>query len=317
MALDKNKHLQDVLSTHKISKEQALLDKHKVKRNEIDEALTEHFGSDIYKLFNSGSYAKNTAVNTKFDFDLMSPFKRDAFGTLEEMFNAVFDFLNEKYNTEAVVRKQKVSIGLEFYQDADGDVIKIDVVPGRELNKDQYKDDDKLNLYVHSQFGLFEQGNEHLRSNVKAQVENIRSNADKDSLRKMIRLMKIWKIHNHKPAKSFLLELIIIKAFEKKDITGDLWDKLKTVMEYIRDNIKTVSLPDPGNSGNNVADSMTEWDKNQMSTDMDFIITRVEDDADNLPMYFPLNPKFPVEETKNSYGQKSPGISVPPPARFG
>lgn len=317
MALDKNKHLQDVLSTHKISRERALLDKHKAKRNEIDEALTEHFGSDIYKLFNSGSYAKNTAVNTKFDFDLMSPFKRDAFGTLEEMFNAVFDFLNEKYKTEAVVRKQKVSIGLEFYQDADGDIIKIDVVPGRELNKDQYKDDDKLNLYVHSQFGLFEQGNEHLRSNVKAQVENIRSNADKDSLRKMIRLMKIWKIHNHKSAKSFFLELIIIKAFEKKDITGDLWDKLKTVMEYIRDNIRTVSLPDPGNSGNNVADSMTEWDKNQMSSDMEFIITRIEDDADNLPMYFPLNHKFPIEETKNSYGQKSAGLSVPPPARFG
>jgi hypothetical protein len=51
------------------------------------------------------------------------------------------------------VRKQKVSIGLDFYADSDGDKIKIDVVPGRELNQDQYKDDENLNLYVYYKYG--------------------------------------------------------------------------------------------------------------------------------------------------------------------
>lgn len=78
---DKNKYLECVLSSHKISKEEKLLDKHIDKRNEIVEVLEEEYGSNLYSPFNSGSYAKNTAVNIKFDFDLMTPFKRNAFGS--------------------------------------------------------------------------------------------------------------------------------------------------------------------------------------------------------------------------------------------
>jgi len=162
---DKNKHLDCVLSSHKISSEQALLDKHIAKRNEIKEALEIKYESNLYSPFNLGSYAKNTAVNLKFDFDLMAPYKRNAFGsngTLKEMFTDVFEFLKEKHQgKEATVRDQKVSIGIEFYSDKDGHIVKIDVVPGRELNVDQYKDDDKLNLYVNKKFGTLEEGSDY------------------------------------------------------------------------------------------------------------------------------------------------------------
>jgi len=50
-------------------------------------------GNVLYSPFNSGSYAKNTAVNIKFDFDLMAPFKRNAFsstGTLNDMYDSVY-----------------------------------------------------------------------------------------------------------------------------------------------------------------------------------------------------------------------------------
>jgi hypothetical protein len=124
MSTDINNHLNCVLESHKIKKEQVLLDKHISKRNEIKEALEEKYGANIYTPFNSGSYAKNTAVNTKFDFDFMVPFKRDAFDTLENMFIDIFDFLDDKYRTSAIVKKQKVSIGLEFFPDEIGDVIK-------------------------------------------------------------------------------------------------------------------------------------------------------------------------------------------------
>ena len=147
--MNKNLHLEAVIKTHQITKEKALLDKHLQKKNEIKEALEKEYGDNVYAPFNSGSYAKNTAINTKFDFDLVSPFTRNAFGangTLKEMYEAVYDFLYDKYKEAAEVRKQKVSIGLEFYADGDGDVLKIDVVPGRELNQDQYKDDENLNL---------------------------------------------------------------------------------------------------------------------------------------------------------------------------
>lgn len=318
MATNRTNHLNDVLITHRISKEEALLNKHKDRRDEIVTVLKDNYGTDIYDPFNSGSYAKNTAVNKKFDFDLMAPFKRNAFSTLKEMYDSVYDFLHEKYNGEATIRKQKVSIGIEFYADGENDIVKVDVVPGRELNKDQYKEDKKLNLYVYYQFGKMEAGSDYIRSNVSAQVSNIKENANKVDLRKIIRLLKVWKIHNNKIPKSFFIELITIKAFDKKDVSGSLWDKLKIVMEYIKENVKTVSLSDPGNSGNEVADSLSDWDKSNMSTDMENMIDRIEENSDNIKVYFPLNDKFPIEEeSKNQYGSSSAGFSVPPVTRFG
>lgn len=318
MATDKNKHLNDVLTSHKVSKEQDLLEKHKRKRDEIFDALLEKYSGDIYSPFNSGSFAKNTAVNKKFDFDLMVPFKKNSFSTLEEMFTDLYDFLLEKYSSIAHVRKQKVSIGIEFFADDNGDVVKIDVVPGRELNQNQYKEDDKLNLYVYSQFGKLQGGSDYIRSNIKAQVQNIRDNADKVNLRQNVRLLKVWKIYNSKTPKSFFLELITIKAFDKVEITGGMWDRLKSVMEYIRDNVKTVSLPDPGNSNNEVADSMSDYEKSALSDDMKNMINRIEENSDYIKVYFPCNEKFPIEDTSsNKYDERKSGPSIPPPTRFG
>jgi hypothetical protein len=322
MATDKNKHLEDVLTSHKISKEQTLLDKHIEKRKKIAEDLQEKYGSDMYSPFNSGSYAKHTAMNKKFDIDLIAPYKRNAFETLEKMYNDVYDFLSEKYKDEATVRRQKVSIGLEFHADADGDIVKIDVVPGRELNKDQYPDDNNLNLYVYEQFGKIDKGSDRIKSNIKAQIENVKGHAEKDSVRQIIKLLKVWKFHNGKKPKSFFLELITIKAFDKKTISGDIWDKLKTVMEFIRDEVKSISLPDPGNSSNDVADTLTDSDKDTLSDDMKRMLERIEEDSDTIKSYYPINEKFPPEDDKgksgNSYGVKTGiGLSVPPVTRFG
>lgn len=320
MATDKNKHLQCVLNSHKIQKKQDLLDKHIVKRDEIVATLNEKYGCDLYDPFNSGSYAKNTAVNKKFDFDLIAPFKRTSFATLEKMYTGVYDFLYGIYKNVASVKKQKVSIGLEFFPDNDNDIVNIDVVPGRELNIEQYLDDDKLNLYVHSQFGNINAGSDRLRSNVKAQIQNIRGNADKASLREIIRLLKIWKIHLNKAYKSFFIELIVIKAFDKNEITGTIWQRLKKVLEFIRDNVETVSLPDPGNANNDVADTLTDSDKVYLSYEMKSMIDNIEADDDNIKSYFIVNNEFPCEEEKssdNKYGEKSVGASIPPPTRFG
>jgi hypothetical protein len=320
MATDKAKHLDGVLVSHKISNEEALRDKHIAKRNEVTDALKEKYGANLYEPFNSGSYAKHTAVNKKFDFDLIAPFKRDAFSTLEKMYNDVYDFLYDKYKNEATIRKQKVSIGLDFYADADGHTVKIDVVPGRELNQDKYNEVNDLNLYVYDQFGKIEKGSDRLKSNIKLQIANVKENADRGSIRQIIRLLKVWKIYNGKTPKSFFIELITIKAFNKKNVTGDLWEKLKIVMEYIRDEVKTTSLPDPGNSSNDVADTLSDMDKMIVSDDMKFMIDRIEADSDTIKSYFRVNDKFPPEPEKeeNSYGTKAAvAMSVPPVTRFG
>lgn len=325
--MDKNLHLDSVITTHQITKEEQLLNKHKVKNKEVKEALEKKYESNIYSPFNSGSYAKNTAMNTKFDFDMVCPFKRNAFGsngTLKQMYEDVFDFLNEKYKDTANVRKQKVSIGIEFFADGDGDVVKIDVVPGRELNQDQYKDDENLNLYVYYKYGNFDEGSERIKTNVQAQIKNIkdRATAEKDSIRKIIRLLKVWKnTKNNYPTKSFFLELITIKAFDNKVITGNLWSKLEAVLEYIRDEVtgESFALKDPGNNSNDLIDTLTTSERKTLSDDMKNMLERIEDNDENIKTYFPENEKFIEEEADNKYENKGNGFYSNPPKneRFG
>lgn len=318
MDISKQEYLQNVLETHRMSHIKKLVDKYKTKRDEVKEAIEEHYSSDIYSPINSGSFAKHTAINTKFDLDIVVPFKRNSFSTLEELFDDVFDFLDDKYSDIATVRKQKVSIGIEFYADDDGDEISLDIVPGRELNQDDYPNNKDLNLFVRSKFGLLEP-NTHIKTNIQAQIDHIKA---KENERKVIRLLKIWKSSNSKQYKSFLLELFTIKAFEKQSISGNLWEKLKAVMEYIKDNAtkEGFTLKDPGNSNNNVMDTLDKYEKESLSNDMKSIINNIESYEDNIKTYFPLNKDFESKlNNSNGYGLKSgiAGISTPPKTRFG
>lgn len=322
MAVEKQSHLQEVLETHKMSHIDELISKYKTKKNEIKEALEENYSDNIYSPFNSGSFAKHTAVNTKFDLDLVVPFKRNSFDTIEAMFQGVFDFLEKKYGQTGMahVRKQKVSIGIQFYADDEGDEINIDVVPGRELSVDNFPETNNLNIYFNDNQWGFSKGT-YTQTNIQAQIDNIKEN---DNARKVIRLLKIWKNSNSESYKSFILELSTIKAFEKEDITGNLWEKLKAVMKYVKDNIvkDSFKLIDPGNSNNDVLSSMKSWDKTNLATKFGLIIDRIEENSENIKTYFPINNDFSNNENKssnNKYGLKD-GIapSIPPTnLRFG
>lgn len=326
--MDKSKHLESAIKTHQITREESLLQKFKERNKQVKEALEKNYGDKLYPPFNSGSYAKNTAINTKFDFDLVSSFKRNAFGsngTLKEMYEDVYDFLKNEFSEIAFVKKQKVSIGIEFYADEDSDIVKIDVVPGREFNLDQYKEDQNLNLYINDDYGIFSAGSERLKTNIEAQKQHVngKATAEKDKIRKIVRLLKIWKVDylKNKNYKSFFLELFVIKAVEKCDVSGNIWDKLKVVLEYIRDNVTTdgFTLQDPGNSSNNLMDTLEDFEKNTLKSEMSNMLQRIDDNDENIKVYFPENKKFIEElEQENSYGSKAASFfSVPPKTNFG
>jgi hypothetical protein len=319
MAVDKKTHLENALETHRMSQINDLVGKYKAKREEVKNALVEKYVDKAYEIFNSGSFKKHTAINIKFDLDLVIPFKRNSFDTLEKMFDDVYDFLYEKYKDEATVKKQKVSIGITFDADDDGDVVCIDVTPGRELNQDKYSEDKYLNLFVNSTYGMIAEKS-YLQTNIHSQIDHIKSKGDE---RKIIRLLKIWKFTNGEKYKSFLFELITIKAFDKVDVSGNLWDMLKTVMEYIRDNVTkdNFKLIDPGNSNNDVINTLESHDRTNLSNRMDTIIKRIEDNSENIKSYFPVNEKFEKKETsKSSYGIKGTYVTPSIPSntqRFG
>jgi hypothetical protein len=307
MAVDKKQHLEDVLETHRMNHIEDLLEKCKSKREDVKKALSENYGDKIYSPFNSGSFKKHTAINIKFDLDVVAPFKRNSFETLEKMFDDVYEFLHEKYKDEATIKKQKVSIGLKFHADDDGDEICIDVTPGRELNQDKYLEDDYVNLYVNSKYGLIKE-KAYLQTNIQEQIEHIKAKGDE---RKIIRFLKVWKFTNNGECKSFFLELFTIKAFDRVGVSGNLWEMLKTVMEYIKDNVtkEGFKLTDPGNCNNDIMDTLDSSGRTNLSNRMDTIINRIEENSENIKTYFPVNEKFEKKESsEKTYGIKSSPI---------
>ena len=249
--------------------------------------------------------------------DAVEPFKRDSFETLQAMFDDVYDTLVKEYGSN-VVRKQKVSVGLEFPKEAgDEHSIQIDVVPGRELSNDDYSKTKDLNLCFNEDHWGFKKGT-YTKTNISKQIAHI---SGRTTERNVIRLLKIWKKHKEKDYKSFLLELISIKALDGKSSAG-LWEDLKLTMEYIRDNIAEDSfhLYDPGNSNNDVVAAMDSFKRQSLKSEMDTMLRNIESNEDVfLPFYFPKNEKY-EEKEDDGYKKKEgfSGVSYPKnPQRFG
>lgn len=320
MVFNKKEHLNDVLESHKMRHIKDFSDKVLSRKSEILEKLAKHYDTDLrYDAFISGSMAKHTAINIKFDYDVVQPFKRSAFATLSDMFDDVFSFLEKEYNGIAKVRRQKVSIGIEFSQEADDrSPICIDVVPGRELREGDFLLTKALNLYYNEDVWGFKKDS-YQKTNISAQIEHIKG---KEQERQIIRLFKIWKNHLRKDYKSFMIELICIKAFESYTGSSSLWDRLKFSMEYIRDHITDESfhLYDPGNSGNDLMASMDSLKKLALKSEMESMLSNIGRDASfYLPYYFPINDEFdPNKDEGYKRKDSRETVSYPrSPQRFG
>lgn len=238
-----HQYLEDILERNKFEQEQN--DETAAERSQdIREKLEEEFGSKIYRIRFSGSIAKHTAIAGSHDVDLAVHFKHDAFDTLNSMYYAVYDFLNKYYN----VKKQKVSIGIP-----DRDV---DVVPGRLIEEDpdscDYPDRYDMNIYRTDT-------DSYIKTNIVKQIEYVRNSG----ARNVIKLTKIWRDAWGAHFKSFGIELLVIKALQGFDGSG-LDNKFRTVLVKIRDEIETIRLEDPGNSNNNVPDTVDDADKDYL-----------------------------------------------------
>ena len=313
MSLDKNEHLREVLDTHKMCHIQNFVDKVKRRREEVKAKMSNRYGSDKYSSFGSGSFAKHTAINVKFDLDLVEPFKHNAFGTLQEMFDSVHDFLAEEYkNTGVPIRKQKVSIGISFpMEEGDEKSVELDVVPGRELSDNDYFDSHDLNLCFNEDHWGFKKGTSQ-KTNIHKQISHIEG---KSSARQIIRLLKIWKKQKGKKYKSFVIELAVIRALDGYNGDNNLWPRLKYTMEYLRDHIAESSfhLFDPGNTNNDVIAAMQDYDRQSFKSDMENMLNNIDSNPDfYMPYYFKINEKY------SGYKEKNTGIAYPASTkRFG
>lgn len=293
MSAFKNEHLNDVLESHRMKHIDDKMKKYLEKRDKVKDALQEKYKQKIVvRAINSGSYAKYTAVNTKFDIDICQPFKRDSFQTLEEMADDFYEFFKKEYSDSELIeiKKQRVSTGLIFW--IDGESVPMDVTPGRELESGGYEKDKYLNIHVRAKG---DKPATYTQTNISKHVELIQG---KTAERRVIRLLKIWKNKHSSNVKSFFMELITIKAFEKNsnNLPSDQWGKLKMVMEFIRNNVETITLTDPANSTNIVSNTLEKSEKKQFSEDMKNALQQIEDNEKRISYYFPVNEKFMKKE---------------------
>ncbi len=300
MGFDKSKYLKRVLNSYKMSHVQEKMDKYILKREKVKDSLDDKYnGKKATRAINSGSYAKHTAINVKFDIDVCQPFQRNSFDTLEEMADDVYNYFMEEYEDEDLVKyktkKQRVSVGLTFL--IDGEEIEMDIVPGRELLKDDYKETNRLNLHVRPK-GI--QPASSTQTNIQKHIDLIKGKGDERSI---IRLLKNWNVtkNSGKKLKSFFIELITIRAFDDaSEIPTGLWEKLEMTMIFIRDEVENIRLLDPANSNNIVSDTLTSIEKKNLSYDMKLMLERIDDDDENIKVYFPVNDKFDNEEDEKS-----------------
>lgn len=297
--MNKNNYLARVLQSHRMSHVDDLMTKYLEKREIVKDALQTKFKDQIAtRAINSGSYAKHDAINTKFDLDVCQPFKRNAFSTLEEMADAVHDFFENEFEDDDLVkymtRKQRVSTGITF--EIEGNQIQMDILPGRELLIDDYSETNRLNLHVQAK--LFQPAST-TQTNIQEHINLVKG---KNSERTVIRLLKIWKVNkNQSRVKSFFVELITIRAFENcSEVPSGIWEQLKMVLEYIRDNVQTIRLVDPANSNNVVSDTMTDSEKLNLYYDMKQILEHVDQSAENLKIYFAVNDDFDNDDEEES-----------------
>lgn len=236
-----HEYLKSILENEKID--------HTVEETKSTRAEVKDFLMSYYKDENknptfiySGSIAKKTAVKSKYDIDVGLLFYNEDFSSLEEMFEDVRKTLEKEYG-RANTREQNVSIRIS----KNGH--EIDVVPGRKLVNN------KNDVYLHVQ----RDENTRVKSNLEKHVDEISTFGELET----IRLLKIWKIKKGFKFKSFALELMTKKALDGTSLNG-LDAKFKYMMEYIVDNIDSISLIDPANTNNNVAETLTDHQKSQI-----------------------------------------------------
>lgn len=272
---------------------ESLAERYRKKRDKVKVALEKKYGGALRYVQHSGSYAKHTAVNIKFDMDLCVNFKRTAFTTLRTMYDDVYEYLDSDEFGDEVgdlteVRPQKVSVGLFFL--VDDEVLNFDITPGRRIS-DADPDCYDLNLCLND-----EDSSGRMKTNIAKQIAHIKGRKKE---RETVKLLKVWKFAHFPKLKSFLLELLTIESFDVKgeaNIPSGRWERLKLTMEFIRDNIETINLHDPGNSGNNVTNSLTDRQKTKLAKEMKRALKQVDKDSNKLKFYFPVNPKFPCED---------------------
>jgi len=248
------------------------------KADQIITLLKNEFGAKIsgdpMKL---GSTEKGTAIREKFDIDICLPFKPGSFSSTEVMFNSVLNFLEKQVGTNSIVkvRDQKKSAGLIF--ELRDDKFKIDVVPYKLTNGNSTSG----YLYVNDR-NIFQNNSTYTKTDIHA----LKSQRLTETQKKLVVALKIWKTNYDVPASSFLLENLVLNAYNynRNHIPRNFTQKLLMVFNHIAENLKFTVIRSIENT-NNILTNISDSDKNSIISACRKVIEEYEYQPNSIIKY--------------------------------
>jgi hypothetical protein len=234
------------------------------RRQNVLATLNREFGDADKTISVAGSFAKGTMIRESYDLDLACYFGNEdtsAGDTLEDIYNNVKKALEKGYRvgpkTSALRLRsnEKDSLDKDFH---------IDVVPGRFTGPERTD----AFLYVKSRDKC------RMKTNLSVHIQHIRFSGCLDE----IRLMKLWNLTTGLTLKTFVLELATIATLKFPEAPWGLAERVRFVMEYLRDNADSFTVEDPANPAGN---DLSEYLDSQVRARVERVSTRTLKDIDD------------------------------------
>lgn len=190
----------------------------------------------------SGSIAKNTAISLGSDVDFIVSLSQGCNGTLKEIYQSLFAYLQSKYQN---VRAQNVSIRVIL------NGVNIDVTPARK----QPGNDHDHSIWV-SKEQTWQQ------TNFIKHVSLVLNSGLTD----LIKLLKIWRERNQLDFPSIYLECLVISFLSSRSFYP-LADNFAFFIEKLADdnnNLLSRVIVDPANTNNILSNLLKKHEKNEI-----------------------------------------------------
>jgi len=268
---DPDQYLRKILSEEVLKNNPTYLSQSTSIKNEVKEKLNNAFKDTLISYpQDAGSFAKRTAIASCYDLDIVLPFSKQGYGTLESMYMDVYNVLRDLFGEKATVTKNTKAITLTF-EITRGIHIDLDVVPGREIN--DFKKDKELNMYVRP--GLIWQRGSSFKTNLSQQLYITRNKPD---ARNIIKLLKRYRAQNNLNIPTIVIEQCVVEALSEDQfgIQISIAENLLNAMDYLALKLQQKCLTDFSNSNNNLNDKVSQWNKNYISNLLLADITKVE-----------------------------------------
>lgn len=263
--------VKQVLINENIKADPALFKRVLSYREKVKQVLVDNFGSRLISMpEDTGSFYKRTAIGSNYDIDIVLPFKRNSYNSLEEMYYSVHRVIGEAFGAEATIIKQTKALGITF--ENNGDPVHFDIVPGREIIN--YKIEKNLNLFVKPDW-VWQNG-----SSFKTNVGIQRGiNVNNPSARSVIKLLKAYRDRNSLPLPSLLIDQYVVNALSENNygIYVSPTDNLLNCMSFISKKMKHKCLIDNSNSNNNLHDKLSELQRQYISNQISSDLLRIEE----------------------------------------